>query len=74
MKNKSAKMNEMEQIISCYEFLEQFSTAEQAHLMGLIESLVSKGELLISEDHPLWSAFDQLTKYIRRETDELLIR
>jgi hypothetical protein len=34
---------EQEQILSCYEFLQQFSAAEQAQLMGLLESLVSQG-------------------------------
>jgi hypothetical protein len=74
VKNNTAKTDEMEQMINCHEFLEQFSATEQAELMGLLESLVSEGELLISEDHPLWFAFDQLTKYISRQTDELPIR
>ena len=74
MQNKTVKIDEMEQMINCCEFLQQFSAAEQAELMGFIESLVSEGELLISEDHPLWPAFDQLTKYITRQTDILPIR
>lgn len=68
------KTDEMEQIINCYEFLQQFSAAEQAQLMGLIESLVSQGELLISKDHPLWLPFNQLAKYISRQIDELPVR
>jgi hypothetical protein len=74
VKNKPTKADEMEQMVSCYEFLQQFSTAEQAQLMGLLESLVSQGELLISEDHPLWFPFDQLAKYISRQIDELPVR
>jgi hypothetical protein len=38
-------VNETEQIISCDEFLEQFSAAEQAQLMGLIESLTSTDKI-----------------------------
>jgi hypothetical protein len=74
MKNKQSLKSEIGEMMVCFEFLEQFSPAEQAQLMEWIETLVSEGEVRVDGDHPLFNAFDGLAKYIGHQSDQLPIR
>jgi len=56
---------------SCMKFLMQFTLEEQATLMAWVERLVAEGRIEMDSTHPLFEAFDALTKYISQQIDTL---
>jgi len=57
--------------IRCAAFFAQFSSAEQRQLMTWLAKLMFKGEVLVSEDHSLFNAFDSMLKYVGHKSDHL---
>jgi len=49
----------------------QFTLEEQATLVAWVERLVAEGRIEMDSTHPLFEAFDALTKYISQQIDTL---
>ena len=56
---------------SCMKFLMQFTLEEQATLVAWVERLVAEGRIEMDLTHPLFEAFDVLTKYTSQQIDTL---